>query len=154
MSSPKTTNLEQAKKFRNRRGGAMSSTGHEPVYHAAHACQAASLSLTATRLRGLKWACQVESPKNAGVLALVERAQHELGLLGRWACMLLLCVLTGGRLIAAATGPHRKDDPDPHVGKRSYRYRMTFAFRSLALRILPRPWFTLRRLPGSAEHTS
>ena len=54
----------------------MSSTWHEPVYHAAHGCQAAALSLTATRLRGLKWACAVESQKNAGVLALVERDQH------------------------------------------------------------------------------
>src|SRR5437762_6755966 len=71
MSSPKTTNLEQAKKFRSMRGGEMLSTRHEPVYHATHGCQAASLSLTAARLRGLFWACQVESPKNAGFLAHV-----------------------------------------------------------------------------------
>src|SRR5258708_36210754 len=109
MSSPKTTNLEQAKKSRSMRGGEMSSTGHAPVYHAAHGCDAASLSLTAARLRGLKWACSVESQKNAGVLALVERDQHELGPLSHSACMLLLCLLKGGRLIALVMQPHGKD---------------------------------------------
>src|SRR5260370_15314377 len=149
MSSPKTTNLEQAKKFRSMRGGEMSSTGHEPVYHAAHSCQAASLSLTTVRLRGLFWACQVEGQKNAGFLALVDCDQYELGLLGRWACMLLLCVLKGGRLIAAMMQPHGKDDPDPHIGKRSDRYRMAFAAsRSLALVILHGPRLALGRLPG------
>src|SRR5437588_4578758 len=83
MSSPKTTNLEQAKKFRSMRGGEMSSTGHEPVYHAAHARQSASLSVTGARLRGLFCACTIESPKNAGVLALVEHDQLEQGLLSR-----------------------------------------------------------------------
>src|SRR5258707_4601829 len=126
----------------------MSSTWHEPVYHAAHACQAASLSLTGARLRGLFWACPVESEKNAGGLALVERDQHELGPLSRWACMLLLCVLKGGRLIAAVMQPHGKDDPDPHIGKRSNRYRMAFAFCSLALVILHGPRLALRGLPG------
>jgi len=126
----------------------MSSTRHEPVYHAAHGCQAAALSLTATRLRGLFWACQVESQKNAGVLALVERDQHELGPLSRSACVLLLCVLKGGRLIAAATGPYGKDDPDPHIGQGSDRHAMAFAFGSLALVIGFGPRFTVCRLPG------
>ena len=126
----------------------MSSTRHEPVYHAAHGCQAAALSLTATRLRGLFWACQVESQKNGGVLALVERDQHELEPLSRSACMLLLCVLKGGRLIAVVMQPHGKDDPDPHIGKRSHGDRMTFAFSSLALVIVPGPRFTVCRLPG------
>ena len=126
----------------------MSSTWHEPVYHAAHACQAASLSLTGARLRGLKWACQVESQKNAGVLALVERDQHELGPLSRWACMLLLCGLKGDRLIAAVMDPHGKDDPDPDIGQCSHGYRMTFAFSALALVILHGPRLALGGLPG------
>ena len=42
---------------------AMPSSWHEEVYHAAHGCQAATLSLTALRLRGLFWARQVESQK-------------------------------------------------------------------------------------------
>ena len=71
------------------------------MYHAAHGCQAASLSLTAARLRGLFWACQVESQKNAGFLAHVERDQHDLEALSGFACMLLLCLLKGGGLIAA-----------------------------------------------------
>src|SRR5260221_2401438 len=149
MSSPKTTNLEQAKKFRSMRGGEMSSTGHEPVYHAAHSCQAASLSLTTVRLRGLFWACQVEGQKNAGFLALVDGDQYELGLLGRWACMLLLRVLKGGRLIGEVTKPDRKDDSDPHIGKRTYRHGMAFAAsRALALVILHGPRLALGRLPG------
>ena len=49
----------------------MSSTWHEPVYHAAHGCQAAALSLTAIRLRGLFWACQVESQKMEGFWLLL-----------------------------------------------------------------------------------
>ena len=148
MSSLLRINLEQAKKSEEKRGGAMSSTRHEPVYHAAHACQAAALSLTATRLRGLFWACQVESQKNAGVLALVERDQHELGPLSRSACVLLLCVLKGGRLIAAATGPYGKDDSDPHVGQCSNRDAMAFAFSTFALVIVSGPCFTVCRLPG------
>src|SRR5260221_12004746 len=114
----------------------------------ASACQGKRSGLTGARLRGLFWACPVESQKNAGVLALVERDQHELGPLSRWACMLLLCVLKGGRLIAAVMQPHGKDDPDPHIGKRSNRYRMAFAFCSLALVILHGPRLALGRLPG------
>src|SRR5947209_13166672 len=121
MSSPKTTNLEQAKKFRSMRGGEMSSTGHEPVYHAAHARQAASLSLTAARLRGLFWACPVESQKNAGFLARVGRDQHDLEPLSGFGCMLLLRLLKGGGLITLVMDPHGEDDPDPHIGKRTYR---------------------------------
>lgn len=126
----------------------MSSTKHEPVYHAAHGCQAAALSLTATRLRGLFWACQVESQKNGGFLALVERDQHELEPLSRSVSMLVLCVLKGGRLIALVMQPHGKDDPDPHISKRTHGDRMTFAFSSFALIILPGPCFTACRLPG------
>ena len=46
MSSLLRINLEQEKKSEEKRGGEMSSTEHEAVYHATHACQAASLSLT------------------------------------------------------------------------------------------------------------
>ena len=50
---------------------AMPSSWHEEVYHATHGCQAASLSLTAARWRGLLWVCQVESPKMSGYWLLV-----------------------------------------------------------------------------------
>ena len=46
------------------------STEHEAVYHAARCCQAASLSLTASRLRGLKRICSLESKKQQGFLLL------------------------------------------------------------------------------------
>ncbi len=121
---------------------------HEPVYHAAHDCQAASLSLTVPRVRGLFWACQIESQKNAGFLALVEPHQHELGPLGCSPCMMLLCLLKGGGLIAVAMQPHGKDDPGPHIGQRSYSHRMAFAFYSFAMILVPGPRFTLRGLPG------
>ena len=126
----------------------MSLTRHEPVYHAAHGCQAKALSLTATRLRGLFWACQVESQKNGGVLALVERDQHELEPLSCSACMLLLRMLKGGHLVALVMHPHGEDDPDPDVSKRSNRYAMAFAFSTLALVIGTGPCFTVCRLPG------
>src|SRR5450759_2228889 len=148
MSSLLGTNLRARGNSEEKRGGAMTSTRHEPVYHAAHSCQAASLSLTATRLRGLFGACHVESPKNAGFLAHGEHDQHDLEPLSGCACMLPLCLLKGAGLIAATMEPHGKDDPDPHIGQRSYRYRMAFAFCSLALVVVSGPRFTLRGLPG------
>src|SRR2546425_8382304 len=126
----------------------MFSTRHEPVYHAAHGCEAASLSLTAPGLLGLFWACPVESQKTAGFLACLERRQRPQKPLSRSACMLLLCLLKGGRLIGLVMHPHGKDDSDPHIGKRSDRHRMAFAFCSLALVIVSGPRFTLRGLPG------
>src|SRR2546427_1226271 len=45
---------------------AIPSSEHEQVYHAAVRCQAASLSLTARRLHGLKNACSVEGKKTGG----------------------------------------------------------------------------------------
>ncbi len=39
-------------------------------------------------------------------------------------------------------------DPGPHIGKRSYRYGMAFAFSALALVVVPGPRFTLCGLPG------
>src|SRR5713101_4383091 len=100
MSSLFGTNLRARENSEEKRGGEMTSTRHEPVYHAAHSCQAASLSETSARLRGLFWACQVESQKNAGFLAHGERDQHDLEPLSNFACMLLLGLLKGGRLIA------------------------------------------------------
>src|ERR1700676_3074765 len=122
----------------------MHSTRHEPVYHAAQGCQAASLSLTALSLRGLFWACQVESQKNGGFLAHVESDQHDQRLLSSSARMLLLCLLKGRRLITLSMGPHCKDDPDPYVRKRSYSDSVTFTRRSFALIIVLGPSFTLR----------
>src|SRR2546421_4315301 len=126
----------------------MTSTRHEPVYHATHGCQAASLSETSARLRGLFWACQGESPKNAGFLAHVECDQHDLEPLSGFACMLSLRLLKGATLIALVMDPHGEDDPHPHVGQRTYRHGVAFAFCAFALVIVSSPWFTLRGLPG------
>jgi hypothetical protein len=148
MSSPFRANLRAREKPEEKRGGKMHSTRHERVYHAALGCQAASLSLTAQSWRGLKRACQVESPKKAGFLACFETPSLDQKHLGRSACMLLLRVLKGSRLIAAPMGPQGKDDPDPDIGKRSHGNGMAFAFSSFALVGLFGPGLTLRRLPG------
>src|SRR6266536_4046930 len=88
--------------------------------YGAPQCQVAPLSLTMLSLRGMIWACQVESPKNAGFLARVEYDQQDQKVLSNPACMLLLCLLKGSHLITLSMGPHRKDDSDPHISKRSY----------------------------------
>src|SRR5690349_4118767 len=126
----------------------MHSIRHEQVYHAAVSCQAASLSLTGLSLRGLKRACQIESQKNGGFLAPVSRDQYEPEFLGGSTCMKLLGLFKSSCLIALVIGPHGKNDPGPNVGQCSYRHRVTFAFSSLALVIVPGPRFTLRCLPG------
>ena len=126
----------------------MISTRQEPVYHAAHGGLAASLSETSARLRGRKWACQVESQKNAGFLACLDRMHRHQKHLSRFACMLPLRLLKGSRLIAVVMHPHGEDDPDPHIGKGTDSHRMAFAFSSFAVVVLLGPWFTLRRLPG------
>jgi hypothetical protein len=69
----------------------MSSTRHEEVYHAAHRCQAASLSLTASRGRGRKWACQVENKKTAGFFVRLDRWSLDHRFLGSSARMMVLC---------------------------------------------------------------
>ena len=54
------------------------STEHRRVYHATRRCQAASLPLTASRWRGLKRICPVESKKTAGSFAAHQSAQDIL----------------------------------------------------------------------------
>jgi hypothetical protein len=76
------------------------------------------------------------------------RETHGDAALRRWARMLLLCQLKRRRFIAAVVGPHREDDPDPNVGKRSHNHGMAFAFSSFALVIGSGPRFALRTLPG------
>ena len=129
----------------------MHSTRHEQVYHATQGRQAASLSLTALSLRGLKRACQVESQKNAGFLARFATTSLDQSLLGCCMCMLPLSLLKGSRLIAAAMGPQGKDDPDPDIGKRAHGNRMAFAFSSFALVVVSGPRLTLGRLPGKLK---
>ena len=126
----------------------MISTWHEGVYHAAKPCQAASLPLTRLGLRGLKKACQVESQNNIGFLACIEHDQCELRQLSGSACMLVLGLHKGSRLIALVMLPHGKDDPDPDIGKRSYGDGMAFAFGSLALVIVSGPRLAQGGLPG------
>ena len=125
----------------------MHSTRHEGVYHAAQGCQGKRSGLTALSLRGLKRACQVESPKNAGFLARGEPTSLDQRLLGRSAGVLLLCQFKGRRLITLSTGPHRKDDPDPHIGKCPYGDGVAFALPSFALIVVLSLCFTLGRLP-------
>src|SRR6266699_2577411 len=108
MSSLFGTNFGSREKLK-RQGRTMISTWHEGVYHAAKPCQAASLSLTRLGLRGLKKACQVESQNNPGFLACIEHDQCELRQLSGSACMLVLGLHKGSRLIALVMLPHGKD---------------------------------------------
>src|SRR5260370_14193606 len=98
LSSLFGTNVRAREKADGKRGGAMTSTRHEPVYHAAHGGLAAALSETSACLRGLLWACQVESPKNGGFLAPGARHPVYLDPLTRVACSTLFFLVTRGRL--------------------------------------------------------
>jgi hypothetical protein len=121
---------------------------HERVYHAASRGLAASLSLTATCLRGLKKACPVESEKTAGVFA-AQRPRlaplKDMGGLGSIPGMLVSCRLEESRLVPLALEPYGEDDPQPDIGERSHGDGMAFARSSLALGVIPGPGF----LPGA-----
>jgi hypothetical protein len=67
--------------------------------------------------------------------------------LGSSAGMVLLSQLKGRCLITLSTGPHRKDDSDPYIGKCPYGNGMAFALRSFALIGVFGPRFTLSCLP-------
>jgi hypothetical protein len=127
------------------------SNEHEAVYHAARCCQAAALSLTASRLRGRKQACSLESQKTAGFLA----AQGCAGVTPvprKELCgepgMSLLCRLKGRSVIAGMVEPHRVEDAHPPIGQGSHRHGVAFAFCSLALIVGQGPGFFQGRLPG------
>src|SRR5436305_12890287 len=112
MSSLFEGNLRGREKSEEKRGREMVSMRHEQVYHAAMSSQAASLSLTAHSLRGLFWACQIESQKNGGFLARMVEANHrERERLSSLWCMQTLSLLKGCSLIGGAMIPHGKDDP-------------------------------------------
>ena len=84
-------------------------------------------------------------------MALYTQEQYEVrrdGALGSSASMQLLRVLKSRRFIATMVGPHRKDDPDPDVCKRSHGHGMAFAFSSFPLVIVSGPRFALCRLPS------
>src|SRR6266550_4038364 len=138
MSSLFWTNLEQEKKSGEGRSEGMSAIGQQVIGRAA--CLPEMIQ---TCCRG-----EAKTARRGALHARVCCRQAIKAALGNFACMLLLGLLKGGRLIALMTHPHGEDDPNPHVGKRAHGYRMAFAFSSFALVILPGPWFTLRRLPG------
>jgi hypothetical protein len=126
----------------------MHSTRHDQVYHAAQCCQAASLSVTALSLRGLKRTCQVESPKKARFLASVECDQHELESLVGSASMLLLCAFKGRGLIRLLAFPDSIENAYPDIGQGTDGDSMALALSPLALVILLGPGFLERTLPG------
>src|SRR6266487_4095251 len=141
------TNLQQKKKS-GKGGREMSSTRHEKVYHAAHRCQAASLSLAASGLCSLKWACRVENQKTAGFFVRLDRRSLDHRFLGSSARMMVLCRLKGCRLIAFVLKPHRVDDAYPDISQRAYRHTMTLALNSFAFVIQQCPRFLFGGLPG------
>ena len=127
------------------------STEHEGVYHTARSCQAASLPLTASGLRGQKKACSVESEKTKGGFAA-----HKRLLSFQWmsncssspTSVLLLCRLKDCRLIRLRLLPHRIDYTDPHIGEGTHGNTMAFSLLAFALVIRQGPGLRLRGLPG------
>lgn len=115
---------------------------HEQVYHAASCCQAASLSLTARRLHGLKKACSGEG-KNTGRFASQRQA-----LLRHFAGMHMSGRLKSRAIIGLMRGEHGEDDPRPNIGERTDGHAMTFPFCPFALVIRFGPGFLLGALPG------
>ncbi len=94
--------------------------------------------------------CHVNYANTAVRVVRHARADRRLAMetaLGSSAGMLLLSQLKGRRLITLSMGPHRKDDPDPHIGKRPYGNGVAFALRSFALIVVLGPRFTLGALP-------
>ncbi len=78
------------------------------------------------------WREEAKTARRAALHARVCSRQAMKADLSNFACMLLLGLLKGGRLIALVMQPHGEDDPNPHVGKRTHSYRMAFAFSSFA----------------------
>ena len=125
----------------------------EEVYHAASRCQAASLSLTARRLHGLKPVRQMKRQKTgccfaSGRKAFLTWPGWELGSAFG---MQALCRLKGVRLIALLLAPDGNENSDPHVGERTHRDCVALAFRPFALIIGSSPLLLLGRLPGELK---
>ncbi len=94
--------------------------------------------------------CQVTDADTAGPVVRSPRADRWLAMetaLGSSAGMVLLSQLKGRRLITLSMGPHRKDDPDPHIGKRPYGNGVAFALCSFTLIVVLSPRFALSTLP-------
>lgn len=123
---------------------------HEKVYHAASACQAASLSLTARRLHGEKKVCQIERQKTGGCFAswrsrLIQQNPQCSSSTRR---MLTFGALKDDGLILLSLEPQREENAHPYIGKCSHRDTMTFAFCPFALIVVHGPGFGVRTLPG------
>src|SRR5437764_2824342 len=106
------------------------------------------LSLTDLRFRDRVRAQQEMSQQTAEFLAGMTGMQTHPKQLGSSACVLLLCLFKGGRLIGLVMLPYGKDDPDPDIGQCSDRDGMAFAFIALPLVVVGCPRFTLCRLPS------
>src|SRR5450631_1718538 len=93
----------------------------------------------------------VKNDTTEGRVLLSAQADRHLAreaALGNSAGMLKLRQLKRRGLITLSTSPHRKDDPDPHIGKCPDSNGVAFAFRSFALIVVFGPRFTLGTLPG------
>ncbi len=118
------------------------SSEHEHVYHAASCCQAASLSLTARHLHGLKKACSVEGKKTGGF------ASQGHVFLRCFESVKLLCCFKRRAIIGLVRLEHSENDPSPNVRQSTNSDAMTFPFCPFALVIGFGPGFLLGALPG------
>jgi hypothetical protein len=115
---------------------------HEQMYHATACCQAASLSLTARRLHGLKNACSVEGKKTGGF------ASHRKMLLSCFEFMEPLRLHKGRRIIGLVGLEHGEKNACPNIRQSPNGDAMTFPFCTFALIVGQGPLFLQRALPG------
>ncbi len=87
----------------------MLSTKHKQVYYTARCCQAASLFLTSSRVRGLFWASPVENKKTAGFSVRPEWMKCVQRQLRGFASILLLSSLKSAPLITRMFAPDNVD---------------------------------------------
>jgi len=128
------------------------SSEHEQVYHAASGSQAASLSLTARRLHGLKNACSVGGKKTGAF------ASQRKVFLSCFGGMQMSGRLESRAIIGRMRGEHGENDACPNIRERTDSNTMTFPFCAFALVIHQGPPFLQRALPSklmqSIPHTN
>jgi hypothetical protein len=147
MSSPKSPSMKKWEGEKEPGRMEVPSREHEPVYHAASQCQAASLSLTRRRLHDQKKACSAKGKKTGGFAS-----QEGLELSGTGS-MELPAGFKSRCVVGVLAGPHGKNDAQPQIGERAHRHRVTLAFSPFALVVGFGPRFAQGRLPGEqVEH--
>ena len=119
------------------------------AYHAAHPCQAASLSLTRSRLRGQLLARLIEAEKTALFFRCWRPEWCSSGQSARLGSRTGMSPLSGLKdrpLIALVLEPHAIDDSHPDVGQGSDGHTVAFPLLAFSVVVVLRPPFLLLSL--------